>query len=262
MSLTKTGIEYATHVGNWQTGCSPAGPGCERCWAVTSTRRIMAMAEGAARVPARYRFPLVDDAGWTRLIVTDPAEMDATFEAIGRKQAPMRVFLGDVTDLFHEDVGADLLARLAGHLQAAPTRNRYLLLTKRPRRMATWAVDHWRSGVPAHIWLGTSVENQQAVSRARILAEIEAGTRWVSVEPIIGPVNLRGLDLDWVVVGSESGADARPCDIAWVRDLREQCVIAGVQWWYKQGPGDHGPGFAHAPMLDGRRWTDLPAETP
>jgi protein gp37 len=176
---------------------------------------------------------------------------------------PKRVFVCSMGDLFHEDVPAEAYDRIFDVMQDTP-RHTYQLLTKRPLRMATVLEHDWGglleglNELPTNVWLGVTAENQEwADKRIPVLLEIPAAVRFVSLEPLLGPITLRRLDLgpelvlnaldgqsmhhlmngygllDWVIVGGESGPGARPMHPQWVRNIRDQCVAAGVPFFFK-----------------------------
>jgi protein gp37 len=166
---------------------------------------------------------------------------------------PQTVFVNSMSDLFHEDVPdmfiyqvLDVIRRASWHI--------FQVLTKRAERLE--AVDRaveW----PANLWLGVSVESAAYLRRVEYLQRTRAHVKFLSLEPLLGP--LPGLDLrgiDWVIVGGESGPGARPMAREWVLDIRDQCVTAGVPFFFKQWGGVHKKRAGR--LLDGRTWDQLP----
>jgi protein gp37 len=166
-------------------------------------------------------------------------------------------FVNSMSDVFHEDMPDEWLARIWATMRQA-RQHRFQILTKRPSRMLQWVLIH---GCPENVWLGTSVEDQRrADERMPILAQVPAAVRFVSAEPLLATVSLAPwLDqLDWVIVGAESGDGRRPMQLDWVRQLRDECESAGIAFYFKQLIDGHGR-KVERPVLDGRRWAEMPA---
>jgi len=175
-----------------------------------------------------------------------------------RWRSPQRIFVDSMADLFHPDVPLEFLHGVFRTMEAANW-HIFQVLTKRPERMADYAKARYGQPgtVPAHIWLGTSVEDSRVLERVEALREATASVRFLSCEPLIGP--LEPLDLSgihWVIAGGESGPRYRPLDLNWVRQLRDKCVAAGVAFFFKQ-VGGRTP-KAGGRELDGRTWNDFP----
>jgi protein gp37 len=163
------------------------------------------------------------------------------------------IFVNSMSDLFHPQVSADFVARVFEVMAATP-QHTYQVLTKRPKR-ARQLLRDWTL-VP-NVWLGVSIEDERVVDRADILRQVRAAVRFLSLEPLLGP--LPSLDLtgiDWVIVGGESGPDHRPMRKEWVLELRNRCQAAGVPFFFKQwgGPTPKSGGR----LLDGRTWDEMP----
>jgi protein gp37 len=175
-------------------------------------------------------------------------------------RSPRRVFVCDQTDLFGEWVPDDWLDAIFAVMRATP--HTYQVLTKRPSHM-----HHYLSRQPwwplSNVWVGTSIELERYVWRAAVLTQLPGPVRFVSAEPLLGPLNLgpylaRGHGIQWVIAGGESGPRYRPFDADWARGLRDQCQRAGVAFHFKQ----HG-GRTHAAggrLLDDREWLEFPEE--
>lgn len=261
--MSKTSIEWATVSWNPTLGCSKVSPGCDNCYAVNVARRGMQ--------EAHRGLTLGDD--WTGEVreleerLTDP---------MAWKQ-PERVFVDSMSDLFHPDV-SDAFRLDVWQTMAATQRHTYMILTKRPQLMArfsrrlAWtdepgywepyltgdpiACTHFRGRTldaveepPPNVWLGTSIESDRYAFRADHLRATKAAVRFLSCEPLLGPLyNLDLTGIDWVIAGGESGPRARPAHPDWFRDLRDRCAAAGVPFFFKQ----HGEWIEHRRRLDPR----------
>jgi protein gp37 len=170
-----------------------------------------------------------------------------------RWKKPRRIFVNSMSDLFHADVPDDFVRRVFDTMVQAD-RHTYQILTKRPQRLARLGQSlPW----PPHIWIGVSVESNAYVWRANYLRQVPAAIRFISAEPLLGPVDELNLDgLHWVITGGESGTGHRRCDPAWVRHVRDRCVAEGVAYFHKQWGGRTPK--AGGRMLDGRTWDELP----
>lgn len=244
----RSAISWTDHTFNPWRGCARVSPGCQHCYAEAMARRnpkvLGEWGATAARVPASERY-------W-RL----PTKWDAEAEAAGRRAL---VFCASLADVFEDRQDLDEhRERLWALIEATPNLV-WLLLTKRPRNiygMVPWpwiGDDCW----PENVWIGTTAEDQRrADERVGYLLEVPAPVRFLSCEPLLGPVDLGGDVPDWVIVGGESGPRARPMDADWVRGLRDQAVESGVPFHFKQWGGtrpDH-----EAPELDGQVWREFP----
>lgn len=246
----KTAIEWTDATWNPVTGCSKVSAGCQHCYAETLAKRF----EGDA-----FR-PWV--AKWAaRNVVLHPNRLPMPLHW----RTPRRVFVNSVSDLFHDQVPDAFVDRVFAVMAQAP-QHQFQVLTKRPERMRAYITQSC-TGVSApgpmpHVWLGTSVEQQRWVApRVGALAATPAAVRFLSCEPLLGPLDVSAYlatgRIHWVIVGGESGAGARPVDPAWVRALRDQCVACGVPFFFKQWGG-----VARARAgreLDGRTWDEWPA---
>lgn len=269
------------------TGCSKVSPGCKHCYAERFAKRL----RGRAGYPSDEPFR----------VTLHPERLDEPM----RWRKPRRVFVNSMSDLFHEQVPIEFIVAVF-RIMAAARHHTFLVLTKRAERLPdimakvrhglsviyrkeVWPEVHSPGWPLPNVWLGVSAENQRyADERIPRLMETPAAVRFVSLEPLLGPVDLChiqadpwtrlnalegcGIDLrghvqsvpnvtcpklDWVIVGSESGPGARPMDEAWVRALRDQCVAAGVPFYYKQRLDERGRKVS-LPVFDGRTWDELP----
>jgi protein gp37 len=166
-----------------------------------------------------------------------------------------------MSDLYHEDVPDDFIRQVFDTMRAA-RRHTFQLLTKRSERMADLAQ---RIEVPDNVWMGVSVENQRWASRIDDLRRVPAATRFLSCEPLLGPLELNLRGIHWVIVGGESGHRARRMHPEWVRDIRDQCQAAGVAFFFKQWGAYDECGVRRGKGVSGRRidertWDDLPTQ--
>lgn len=241
MSAT-TQISWTDRTWNPVVGCTKVSQGCKHCYAKTlHDMRHKAFEAGKIQNIPQYAEPF-------ETVQTIPARLR---DPLGWRK-PARVFVNSMSDLFHEDVPFDFIAKVWSVMDQA-RRHSFQILTKRPERMldvvSRLAARHTAqdgSGWPLpNVWLGVSVENQAAWNtRMHELAETPAAVRFLSCEPLLGPVDLcldvYGKALDWVIVGGESGKGARPMHPEWARSLRDQCQSAHVAFHFKQW-GNYAP---------------------
>jgi protein gp37 len=223
-------IEWTTHTFNPWWGCVKVSPACKHCYAEAWSKRVGQSVWG---INAERRF--FGDRHWA-----EPTRWDA---AAAQKGERARVFCASMADVFEDRRDLDeARARLWGLIEATPSLD-WLLLTKRPELIASMVP--WESEWPTNVWLGTTVEDQEwAEERLPHLLENPARVRFISAEPLLGPVDLSPWlqdGLDWVITGGESGPKARPSSPSWFRDLLNQCMSADVAFHFKQW-GDWGPG--------------------
>lgn len=264
--MGKTKIEWTTHTWNPVTGCTKVSPGCDNCYAEKMSNRLQHHQKYAGVVGA---------GRWTGLVKVHPEELDRPL----CWKEHRRIFVCSMSDLFHSAVPWDFIAKVFDVMAASPWHT-YQVLTKRPGRMAHFAEHIWPWGAwPAHVWAGTSVESQKYARRLDCLSRVPAKVRFVSAEPLLGPLRLGQWlhddkrcgyycdpavghvdhyppPLSWVICGGESGPGARPMNLEWVRGIRDQCQQAGVPFFYKQViiSGKK----VGTPLLDGRQWKEFP----
>ena len=230
-------IEWTDATWNPVTGCNKISPGCKHCYAERLSKRLKATGM------AKYRNGFA--------VTLHPDTLDIPL----RWRKPRSIFVNSMSDLFHVDVPDDFIARVFDVMTRADW-HRYQVLTKRPERVARLNSQlPW----PAQVWMGASVESQDYVRRIDQLRETDAAVKFLSLEPLLGP--LPDLDLegiDWVIVGGESGPGARPMQADWARDIRDQCLAAGVAFHFKQWGGVFKK--RHGRVLDGRTWDETPAK--
>lgn len=239
--MKDTKIRWAEHSWNPMTGCSHVSPGCDHCYAETIAEKF----RGSA-------FPAGFDPSWKPHKLGDPAKWPAA-----------RVFVNSMSDV-HHPAFSDEQVGLVYDRMVEVNQHDYLVLTKRPTRMVRflerWLDSRGLAEVPGHIWLGTSVESDGYVWRADRLREIPVPVRFLSCEPLLGP--LPSLDLSgiaWLIVGGESGPGYRPMDHGWARDLRDRCRAGGVAFFFKQSAAFQ---TERGIELDGERIEEYPRPHP
>jgi protein gp37 len=241
----RSAIEWTEATWNPTTGCDRISPGCHNCYALTLARRLKAMGADKYQNDGNDR---TSGPGFKLTIHDDVLQTPL------RWRQPRLVFVNSMSDLFHEDVPTGFIQSVFGVMHETP-HHTYQVLTKRSRRMLQLAPElDW----PSNVWMGVSVESARYRFRVDHLRHVPAAVRFISAEPLLGPlgaVDLTGID--WVIVGGESGPAARSMDIAWGRELRDQCVDSGVKFFFKQWGGRTPK--AGGRLLDGRTWDDLPA---
>lgn len=234
----ETAIEWTESTWNPVTGCSEVSPGCAHCYAKTFAERW----RGVSGHPYEQGFDL-------RLW---PSRLDHPL----KWKRPRMIFVNSMSDLFHEDIPFQYVQRVFGVMREA-SHHTFQVLTKRHERLSALApLLDW----PPNVWMGVSIENKRWVVRADHLREVPAAVRFISAEPLLGP--LTGLDLtgiDWLIAGGESGPRHRPVDAEWIRALREQCRQKGVAFFFKQWGGARAKSGGR--LLDGREWNDMPKVT-
>jgi protein gp37 len=229
-------IEWTEATWNPVTGCTKVSPGCKFCYAERMAKRLQAMGQ------ERYR------DGFSLTLQNDLVELPL------RWKAPRVIFVNSMSDLFHVDVPLSFIRRCFETIASA-SQHTFQILTKRPERAAALA---GKLPWPKNAWLGTSVENQDFTWRITELGRIPASVRFLSVEPLLGPIArlpLRGMH--WVIVGGESGPGARMMKPEWVTAIRDRCVRFGVPFFFKQWGGVQKSRTGR--VLEGRTWDEMPA---
>lgn len=239
-------IEWTEMTWNPVTGCDRVSPGCDHCYAQTLAKRLKAMGNPRYQRDGRAR---TSGPGFGVTLHWDKLE-----EPLARRK-PTMFFVNSMSDLFHDKVTADFIDRVFEVMRSTP-QHTYQVLTKRPRRMLSYTSNR---EVPPNVWLGTSVEDQEwADKRVPLLVDVSARIRFLSCEPLLGPIDLSSWvqELSWVIVGGESGPGFRPIDPEWARSLRDQCAAAGVPYFFKQWGGRTPK--AGGRLLDDRLWDQMP----
>ena len=240
-------IEWTDATWNPVTGCDKVSAGCKNCYALTFSERF----RGVPGHPFEQGFDL-------RLW---PARLDLPL----RWKRPRLIFVNSMSDLFHPRVPDPFIDSVFNTMGAASW-HQFQVLTKRPERLAEYVMRRtaiWGPLETTHpnVWLGTSVEMQVYVRRAAAIAPLSSSVRFLSCEPLLGPLDLSGVlgphAINWVIAGGESGHHARPMKIEWVRSIRDQCKKAKVPFFFKQWGGrrKHETGR----ILDRRTWDQMPS---
>jgi protein gp37 len=224
-------IEWTDATWNPWMGCARVSPGCAHCYMFSEQRRYGHDPEVVRRSKTRFFDPL-------------------------RWREPRRVFTCSWSDWFIPS--ADRWRDEAWEVVRRSPHLTFQILTKRPELVADRLPAGWGAGWP-NVWLGTSIENRRFVDRADVLRAIPAAIRFISAEPLLGPLD--GLSLEgigWVIAGGESGARCRSCDPVWLRSLRDRCLAAGVPFFLKQLGGWPDKRGRDRALLDGQLWRDMP----
>lgn len=229
-------IEWTEATWNPVTGCTKISPGCKFCYAERMAKRLKAM--GQERYRNGFHLTMQPDALETPL----------------HWKRPRVIFVNSMSDLFHKDVPLDYIRRCFAVMEQA-SQHTFQILTKRPERVAELAHDlPW----PSNVWMGTSVENADYVWRIHELARVPAQIRFLSVEPLLGPIpNLPLEEIHWVIVGGESGPGARPMKEEWVIQIRDRCLERDIAFFFKQWGGVNKKRTGRD--LEGRKWDEMPS---
>ncbi|HSY02560.1 MAG TPA: phage Gp37/Gp68 family protein [Acidobacteriaceae bacterium] len=232
---TTSSIEWTEMTWNPVTGCTKISQGCKHCYAERMATRLHAM--GSDRYRNGFRLTLHDD------LVDLPR----------RWKRPRLVFVNSMSDLFHDDVPSEFIRSIFDTMSACP-QHTFQVLTKRSERLRKLGPSlPW----PSNVWMGVSVEDSRVASRIADLAAVPAQVRFLSCEPLIGPLKNLALEaIHWVIVGGESGPGARPMRPEWVESIHDQCREAEVSFFFKQWGGvrKHMTGR----LLNGRTYDEMP----
>ncbi len=232
-------IEWTDATWNPVTGCTKISPGCDHCYAERLSERF----RGTAGHPFESGFDLT----------LRPERLEQPL----RWQQPRMIFVNSMSDLFHKDIPQEFIARVFDTMERADWHT-YQVLTKRSSLMRNFLRGRYGSSPgTTHMWFGVSIEDGTKLSRVRHLQDSPAGIRFLSIEPLIGPIGTIDLaGINWVIAGGESGPHARPMQREWVRDIRDQCRAAEVPFFFKQWGGLRPKSGGR--KLDGREWNQFP----
>ena len=235
----KSAIEWTDATWNPVTGCTRITRGCDNCYAARFAERW----RGVPGHPYEQGFDLRE---W-------PERLDQP----ARWKKPRMIFVNSMSDLFHKKVRREFIDEVFDRMEAAD-RHIFQVLTKRSSLMRSYLMRRYPGGAaPVHIWCGVSVEDSTATARIRHLQAAPAKVRFLSIEPLIGPVGEIDLTgISWVIVGGESGPNARPMQVEWARDIRDRCARANVPFFFKQWGGKTPK--AGGRLLDDKEWNELP----
>ena len=236
--MQDTKIEWTNMTWNPVTGCTKVGPGCDHCYAEVIAERYRGKA-----------FPNGFD------LTPHPERLDQP----KRKRKPQMIFVNSMSDLFHKDIPHDYIDKIFDVMEGE-TRHVFQVLTKRSSTMRDYVAARYQgAAVPSHIWFGVSVEDRERTSRIAHLKQINSPARFISFEPLLGPVgdiDLTGIA--WAIVGGESGHGSRPMHADWAREIRDICQRDGVAFLFKQWGGRTPK--ANGRTLDGRTWDEYPMQ--
>ncbi|HMO16412.1 MAG TPA: phage Gp37/Gp68 family protein [Pirellulaceae bacterium] len=233
----KSKIEWTESTWNPLTGCTKISPGCKHCYAETMAKRLQAM--GQEKYANGFRLTLHEDA------LQQPLEW----------KKPQMIFVNSMSDLFHQSVPIEFVERVFDVMREAHW-HQFQVLTKRSSRLASLSdAIEW----PTNVWMGVSVENADYKFRIDDLRTTRAKIRFLSLEPLLGPLSDLNLDgIHWAIVGGESGAGARPVKEEWVIEIRDQCLAAKVPFFFKQWGGVNKKKAGR--KLRGKEWNEIPIE--
>lgn len=243
----RTGIEWTDATWNPMTGCTKISTGCDHCYAAaiagTKTKDIYLRRLPVKDTPANRADPFA------------PRLWQERIEQPLRWKEPRRIFVNSMSDVFHAHFSLEAIRSVFEVMNRA-TWHQFQVLTKRPERAARLAGRlHWSE----NIWMGTSIETMDLAARADHLRLIPAAVKFISAEPLLGPVDELNLEgIDWVIGGGESGVGHRWCDPSWARGLRDSCVREGVAFFWKQWGGRTPK--AGGRLLDGVEWNGYPVD--
>lgn len=248
-------IEWTEATWNPVAGCTPVSPGCLNCYAARMALRLEKIEEAMGVTDtgcAKYAGTAKKHNGrpvFTGRINLDPDALDLP----RRWRKPKLIFVNSMSDLFHEGVPTEFVHRVFNVMNECP-QHTFQVLTKRPERVLEM---HESLPWANNIWMGTSVENAIYVHRIHTLRKVRAKVRFLSCEPLLGPLNRLPLEgIHWVIVGGESGPGARPMEATWVERIRDQCVEKGVAFFFKQWGGVQKKRTGR--RLGRRTWDEMP----
>ncbi|WP_019156636.1 DUF5131 family protein [Robertmurraya massiliosenegalensis] len=231
-------IEWTEATWNPVTGCNKVSDGCKHCYAERMAKRLFAM--GNPRYINGFKVTLHND------LINVPRKWNK----------PKRIFVNSMSDLFHEEIPLEFIKQVFKTMNETPHHS-YQVLTKRPERVVELA--NILNFTP-NIWMGTSIENEKVIHRIDILKHVPAVIRFLSCEPLLGPLdNLDLNNIHWVIAGGESGPGARPMEADWVRSIRDQCNEQKVAFFFKQWGGVQKHRFGRE--LDDKTYNEYPKLT-
>lgn len=243
MMAANSEIEWTDATWNPVTGCTKISAGCDNCYAERFSERF----RGVPGHPFRSGFDLT-------------LRPERLMQPLAWRK-PRMIFVNSMSDLFHKQIPAAFIERVFDTMEQADWHT-FQVLTKRSSLMRDFLRRRYRGALgPRHIWCGVSIEDGTKLSRVRHLQDAPAGTRFLSIEPLIGRIGRIDLSgIDWVIVGGESGPRSRYMDPSWVREIRDQCVEGGVAFFFKQWGGLRPKSGGR--VLDGQEWNQFPLVSP
>lgn len=235
--MAQSSIEWTEMTWNPTTGCDKISAGCKHCYAEVMSRRLKAM--GVEKYANNFKLTVHED------------ELQTPYTW----KKPKVVFVNSMSDLFHKDVPVEFIQKVFKVMKDNP-QHVFQVLTKRAdilRYYDSEGLLEWTH----NIWMGVSVENAKVENRIKLLLETKARVKFLSLEPLIGPLKNLTLDgIDWVIVGGESGHKPRPMKEEWVTDIKNQCVNANVAFFFKQWGGTNKKKAGR--VLEGKTWDEMP----
>lgn len=241
----RSAIEWTEVTWNPTTGCDRISTGCDHCYALTLAKRLKAM--GSSKYQADGD-PRTSGPGFG--LTLHESALHQPYAWRGHRV----VFVNSMSDLFHARVPLDYVRQVFEVISDTP-QHTYQVLTKRSVRLRRVAD---KLAWPSNLWMGVSIENAAQLSRVDDLRSVPAAVRFLSCEPLLGPLSQLSVDgISWVITGGESGPDARPIDPEWVREIRDNCMSANVAFFHKQWGGRTPK--AGGRTLDGQVWNEMPA---
>ena len=246
--MADTSIEWTDATWNPVAGCTIVSKGCTNCYAMRMAARLEAMrVEKYSGLTKKTK----KQAVWTGRIFCDENALSIP----SKWQKPRKIFVNSMSDLFHEDVPIEFIKRV-WDVMAVTTQHTYQILTKRPERMAGVLGQPGFQKLP-NVWLGTSVEDSEALHLLDSLRKVPAYIRFVSFEPLVGSVARANLkEIDWAIIGGESGPRARPMDAKWVDEIKALCERSTTAFFFKQWGGKNKKAAGRS--YKDRTWDDLP----
>lgn len=230
MASLKTGIEWTDKSWNPVTGCNKVSPGCLHCYAETITKR----------------FPNNYPNGFDVCLYPERLDQPLSWKT------PSKIFVNSMSDLFHEKIPVSFIQSIFQTIKKTP-QHTYQILTKRPERLIKLIPD---LEFHKNIWIGVSVENQEYVYRVDLLRQVPAAVRFISCEPLLGELTLNLTDINWVIVGGESGHKFRKVNKDWIVSIKNQCQQAKIAFFFKQWGGTTPK--ANGNSLDGIKYLEFP----
>ena len=236
--MSRSKIEWTESTWNPVTGCTKISSGCANCYAEKMAKRLKAM--GQINYQNGFDVTCHDNA------------LDIPL----RWKKSRLIFVNSMSDLFHEDVSDEFIHRVFSVMQKAK-QHQFQVLTKRAVRLEQMSQSlPW----PENIWIGVTVEDTKHISRIDCLRKVEASVKFLSIEPLLGPIRNINLDrIDWVIVGGESGPGSREIREEWVLDIRDQCLKNQVPFFFKQWGGKNKK--KNGRLLENRIWDEMPIKT-
>jgi len=231
----KSAIEWTEYTWNPVTGCTKISPGCQNCYAERIAKRLQAM--GQVNYINGFKVTMHEHVLLTPF----------------RWKKPSIVFVNSMSDLFHEDISLEFIQKVFDVIRRT-SKHTYQVLTKRAKRLAELSASlEW----PDNVWMGVSIENADYHYRIDYLRQTSAQVKFVSIEPMLGPIKqLKLKGINWVIVGGESGPGARLLKKEWVADIKEQCLSENVAFFFKQWGGMNKKKAGR--KLEGRVWNQMP----